>query len=126
MVKKITRYRCEICNEVYEDKKDADNCERKGVTPLYPIGMMFKMYGCNEIVFAIIKQHSNLYLHNHGYSVWACRDGNYRDNCGWGEFCGLDSWTKIYPPNKTIPAYKRMTTALKEAKITPSDYGDTI
>jgi hypothetical protein len=122
MVNKIIIYECQICKKCYTDEKEAEECEQKGVPELYPIGMVFAMDMDNEMVFAVIKQYPKIYPHHHGYSTWACRDTPAGDNAEGEQFCGLKSWDKIYPPNKQIPAYKRMINALKKASINPVDF----
>ena len=121
MVKKRVEYECEICRSAFKNKKDADECEAKGVPKLYPIGMIFS-YGDDEMVFVIIKQHPKNYSHHHSYSTWACRDNGAGDNAKGKDFCGLESWDRIFPPNKKLPAYERMIKALKANKTKPIDY----
>ena len=131
-MKELTKYQCEICRKLYDNKNDAIACESKGVPELYPIGMIFMYPNIKdiEIIFAVIKQNFGCYDggHHHSYLTWACRDRkkknglNYSDNVGGEEFCGIDSWSKIIPPNKNIPAYQRMLDALEKAKIKPINY----
>jgi hypothetical protein len=120
MVKETINYDCEICGSRYNTKKEADKCESQGLPKLYPIGMVFSM-GHENMVFAIIKQYPKHYGHHHTYSTHACRDTEAGDN-EFGKYCGIDSWSKIYPPNKDIPAYKRMIRILRKHKIKPTNY----
>lgn len=127
MVKEITNYKCEICGMQFKSKDDAINCESGGVKKLLPIGTIFGMgYDVGMVydgmVFAVIVQHPNLYRHHHGYNTWACRDTKAGDNCTEKNYCGMESWDSIFPPDKTIPAYQRMIKALKDANIVPIDY----
>ncbi len=122
MVDEIAKYKCSICNEIYDNVEDANRCESKGIIPIHPIGTIFSMYDKKEMIFAIIEQHPNTYGHHHTYSTWACRDTKSGDNCGGEDFCGLESWDTIFPPNKKIPAYKRMVGTLRIADINPIDY----
>ena len=118
MAKIITQYQCEICKERYEKEPDAIECESKGIPDLISIGTIFSM-GVGDMVFAVIKQLPNQYGHHHGYLTWGCRDTDAGDNAEGEHFCGFESWDKIYPPNKKIPAYKRMIKALQKTKIKP-------
>lgn len=122
MVDKITKYKCSICNEIYDDVKNANHCESKGIIELYPIGTVYSMYKEPNMIFAVVKQYPNRYGHHHSYLTYACRDTPVGDNCSGENFCGFDSWTKIYPPNKESPAYTRMIEALKNEEINPIDY----
>jgi hypothetical protein len=130
MVRDRIIYTCEICGEEWESRSGAEGCERKGVPGLLPIGTIFARKDYKEkIVFAVIKQQEKRYGHHHSYSCWACRDmpeldgtGKTRDNCKGEDYCGLDSWNFVAPPNRKLPAYKRMVRALRKVKITPMDY----
>lgn len=122
MVDEIIKYKCSICGQVYDDIERANDCESKGIINLHQIGTVYNMYKNSDMVFAIIRQFPNSYGHHHGYSTWVCRDLPSRDNCSGEEFCGLDSWTKIYSPNKEAPAYIRILEALKNEGIKPIDY----
>lgn len=126
MVEEIIKYKCEICGMVYDKLVQAVDCESKGIISLHPIGTIFCMYNDITMVFVIIKQYPNKFGHNHSYSTWACRDTKAGDNCGAEDFCGLESWDKIYTPDKTVPAYNRMLEALRAVNIEPIDYKDTI
>ncbi len=118
MVRKIREYVCEICKKSYGLESEANKCESKGIPKLYPIGLIFSMaHPGKKIVFAIIKQQPQNWGHHHSYSTWACRDTPAGDNVGEESYCGVESWDKIHPSNKNIPAYKRMIKALKDNKI---------
>jgi len=122
MVKEVIFYECEICGERHKNKDNAIDCENIGIKKLLPIGTIFSMSGYKNIVFAIIVQYPNEHRHHHGYSTWACRDTGMGDNCAGENYCGMESWDKIYPPDKTLPAYQRMIKVLKDANIKPTDY----
>jgi len=122
-MKEIIQYQCEICGDLFSNKKKAIECESLGIPELYQIGLVFMRSHIHDIIFAIIKQNLGAYSkHYHSYLTWACRDNGYGDNVGGSDFCGLDSWSEITAPNKNIPAYKRMVQALKEANIEPINY----
>ena len=122
MVKEISYFECEICKTKHDNKVDALQCEAKGLPDLYPKGMVFMVDEDNPMIFAVIKQYPKYYPHHHAYSTWACRDTNAGDNAGKECYCGLESWDKIYPPNKELPAYERMIKALKKNKFKVTDY----
>ena len=126
MIEEVIKYKASICNTVYDELVQATDCERKGIIPLHPIGTIYNMYKDPDMVFAVIKQMPNNYKHHHSYLTWACRDTSAGDNCGGDDYCGFDSWDKIYSPDKTTPAYKRMLQALHETKIKPIDYKEKI
>ena len=125
-VEKVIKYRCKICGNKFNTKDGAARCASKGNRRQFKIGTIFKMYSYDNIIFAIIKQYpdkaGNYEGHYTHYSTWACRDSVVGDNCDGENYCGLDGWTKIYAPNKEIPAHKRMVEALEKAGIEPVDY----
>jgi hypothetical protein len=121
MVKEIINYKCEICGMQFKDKDMAQDCESTGIKELLPVGTIFSM-GYEGIVFAVVVQYPNHYRHHHSYRTWACRDTGAGDNCAGENYCGMESWDMIYPPDKTLPAYQRIVKALKDANITPIDY----
>lgn len=120
MVKKTIKYECEICEKQYLNKKDARECEAEGLPELYPIGMIYSS-GYDNMVFAIIKRQEKFYGHDHAYSTHSCRDTQAGDN-QVGEYCGLDSWSTIGIPDKTLPCYKRIVKDLKKLNIKPIDF----
>ena len=126
MVNEIKKYKCSICNKVHDDIESANRCESKGIIKLHPIGTVYSMYKEPNMVFAVIKQHPNNNGHHHSYLTWACRDTPTGDNCSGEEFCGFESWTEIYPPNKESPAYTRMLEALENEGIDPIDYNTIV
>lgn len=119
MVEMVTKFKCEVCGEKYDRESEAAECEAKGLRPLHPIGLVFRLSGYEKIIFAVIKQQYKAYHHHHAYSTWACRDTPVGDNAGGEDFCGVDGWNTPLPPDKRTPAYKRMVAALKKAGIKP-------
>ena len=114
----IKSYECEICSVRHDTLNNAKECEAQGVPILLPIGTIFSQY--KDIIFCVIKQYKK--GHHNTYSTWACRDTSASDNAGGGKYCRSSSWDIISPPNKNIPAYKRMIKALKDAGIKPINY----
>ena len=121
-MEKIIKYQCEICKTRFTKKQEALDCEKVGVLKLLPIGLVFNYQEDKKIIFAVIKQYPNEYRHHHSYSVWATRDTGMGDNIGGEDYCGHESWSNKYLPNKKLPAYKRMLDALKKADIKPIIY----
>ena len=116
-----TKYICEICQQEYDNEKEARNCESKGVPPLLPIGTIYQTPQYKDIVFAIMKCLPRAYGHHHAYSTSACRDNDAGDNKK-DEYCGAESWNHFIPPDTKLPAYRRMVKLLKEWGIVPIKY----
>ena len=109
-------YQCEICKRTYSSKEEAIECESQKARE-YPIGTIFGL-GCDNIVFAVIKNNFISYPHSNYISFYACRDNGYGDNVSeyCGDFLHLNDLNK---PVKDIPAFTRMVEALKKQGIEP-------
>ena len=126
-MKKIVKYQCEICFQVWEEKKNAEDCEARGLPEEYPIGCL---YGTtNEpdsfyarITFAVARNIMGTRMSGHMNmgSSWACRDipgvgdtlGNLR--CGSGSLSLSDYDANLDPEH---PTFKRMVDWLQSQDI---------
>ena len=139
-MKTITRFKCEICGEEYNNEEDAIECEGRGKfdPSKFPIGTMFE-YEHNGYggVFAIGKArtHNNAHLGNVIY--WACRTKGYPGDSLGEELCGGDLRNSDEPnmsrywdfhrlPKNRVnsPEYKRMVEFLRSRNIQPKYYNE--
>lgn len=125
-MKKIIKWKCELCGHIYDRKMYAVKCEEKGLPETYPIGCL---YGDHEpdafytdITFAVASnvfdEGGSLGHHNVGGS-WACRDNGSGDTLGkhkcGGTFLRLSDHLANLDPEH--PTFKRMVDWLKSQDI---------
>lgn len=121
-MKEIVQYQCEICNRKYNSRRSAVDCEAKGPSLEYPIGMIYS-YGQSKedvkLIFAVAINRIDGHV-NHGAS-WACRDTNAGDNFGNGLCSGnslsLGEHDKVTAKNCKQPCFKRLVNWLKSENI---------
>lgn len=133
MIKRI-EYICEICQAVYDEAKEAEACEARGIpdTTSVPIGCMDgsnadpKSFYANMVFAAAVVSSGKKYLNPHDLQIglWGCRDTPVGDNVGLNvELCGRGGhFKKGHPANIDVkaPATQRMFLALREMDIEPT------
>ena len=125
-MKKIIRWKCEICGTTYEKKARALECEEKGPPEFYPIGCMYGNHGTDtfytDITFAVasnVRDGGDDLGHFNVGGSWACRDNGAGDTLG-KERCGttflkLSTWNAKLDPEH--PTFKRMVAFLQSQDI---------
>lgn len=126
-MKKIVEYQCEICFGVYREKKNAENCEARGLPEGYPTGCLYGTTNDPDsfyarITFAVARNIMGTRVSGHINmgSSWACRDipgvgdslGSQR--CGTGCLKLSEHDANLDPEH---PTFKRMVDWLESQDI---------
>ncbi len=126
-MKKIVKFQCEICFDIYEEEDTALACENKGLPEEYPIGCLYGTTNDSDsfyarITFAVAK--NIMGTRNSGHinrgSSWACRDiPGVGDSLG-DQRCGTGS-LKLSEYHADLdlehPTFKRMVDWLESQDI---------
>jgi len=115
------RFYCEICGHWYTSEEEALLCEAQGKPAELPIGTIVgdSIPGAfyEKCIFAVAQ--NNIDGHWNRPDMWAARDNSVGDT-----FNGLCASQSVFNYraaviDKTLPAFQRMLTFLRDKGITP-------